>query len=267
MRDAVDDNRVLIFDTTLRDGEQAPGFSMGVPEKLRVAAALRDMGVDIIEAGFAAASPGDEEAIRAVAQEIEGPVICSLARASDRRHRRSGARAGAGDQAPVAHLPGNQPDPSRSQAEHELAIRLVLEATVQSITYARKFFDDVEFSAEDAIRTEPDFLVEVLQAAADAGATSLNVPDTVGYSTPDEIGRLFAMLKANIKCRARRALLHPLPQRSRHGGGEQRDGGAGRRAPDRMHGQRHRRARGQQRAGGSRDGPTHSRGSVRRPDQ
>src|ERR1700742_3245989 len=76
------DNRVVIFDTTLRDGEQAPGFSMGVPEKLRVAAALRDMGVDIIEAGFAAASPGDEEAIRAVAQEIDGPVICSLARAS-----------------------------------------------------------------------------------------------------------------------------------------------------------------------------------------
>ena len=197
MRNAVDDNRVLIFDTTLRDGEQAPGFSMGVSEKLRVAAALRDMGVDIIEAGFAAASPGDEEAINAVAREIEGAVICSLARASI-GDIEAAARALEPARERRLHI-FLATSPIHREAKLNMTHDQVVEAAVQSIKYARTIFDDVEFSAEDAIRTEPDFLVEVLQAAADAGATTLNVPDTVGYSTPDEIGRLFAMLKANIK--------------------------------------------------------------------
>ncbi len=197
MHDAVDDNRVLIFDTTLRDGEQAPGFSMGVSEKLRIAAALRDMGVDIIEAGFAAASPGDEEAINAVAHEIEGAVICSLARASI-GDIEAAARALKPARKRRLHI-FLATSPIHREAKLNMTRDQVVEAAVHSIKYARAIFDDVEFSAEDAIRTEPDFLIEVLQAAADAGATTLNVPDTVGYSTPYEIGGLFAMLKANIK--------------------------------------------------------------------
>jgi 2-isopropylmalate synthase len=197
MRGPIDDNRVLIFDTTLRDGEQAPGFSMGVPEKLRVAAALRDLGVDIIEAGFAAASPGDEDAIRAVAQEIEGPVICSLARASV-GDIEAAARALQYARRRRIHI-FLATSPIHREAKLNMSCAQVVESAVQSVRYAKSFCGDVEFSAEDAIRTEPAFLVEVLQAAADAGATTLNVPDTVGYSMPDEIGRLFAMLKANVK--------------------------------------------------------------------
>jgi 2-isopropylmalate synthase len=197
MRSAVDDNRVLIFDTTLRDGEQAPGFSMGVPEKLRVAAALRDLGVDIIEAGFAAASPGDEDAIRAGAQEIEGPVICSLARASV-GDIEAAARALQFAKKRRIHI-FLATSPIHREAKLNMSCAQVLESTMQSVRYAKSFCDDVEFSAEDAIRTEPEFLVEVLQAAADVGATTLNVPDTVGYSTPDEIGRLFTMLGERVK--------------------------------------------------------------------
>ena len=193
----VDGNRVLIFDTTLRDGEQAPGFSMGVPEKLRVAAALRDLGVDVIEAGFAAASPGDEDAIRAVAREIEGPTICSLARASV-EDIEAAARALESARNRRIHI-FLATSPIHREAKLGMSCAQVVEAAVRSVRFAKSFCGDVEFSAEDAVRTEPEFLVEVLQAAADAGATTLNVPDTVGYSTPDEIGRLFAMLNRRIR--------------------------------------------------------------------
>lgn len=185
-------NRVRIFDTTLRDGEQAPGFSMTEEGKLKMARALAALKVDVIEAGFAAASPGDARAVHAIAGEIEGPVICSLARAR-RDDIEAAARALAPARAKRIHIfLGTSP----LHREFKLAMSKaqVIEAIRESVAFARDFTDDVEFSAEDAIRTERDFLVEALSAAAAAGATTLNVPDTVGYTTPDEIYDLFRHL-------------------------------------------------------------------------
>ena len=190
-------DRVIVFDTTLRDGEQAPGFSMGVPEKLRVAAALRDMGVDVIEAGFASASPGDEAAIRAVAEAIEGPTICSLARANI-PDIEACMRALEPAKNRRIHV-FLATSPIHRKAKLNMSCAEVLEAIDRSVRFAKTFCDDVEFSAEDAIRTEQEFLIEALQVAADAGATTLNVPDTVGYSTPEEIGALFWLLDARIR--------------------------------------------------------------------
>ncbi|HEX3673154.1 MAG TPA: 2-isopropylmalate synthase [Rhizomicrobium sp.] len=194
---SVDDNRVIVFDTTLRDGEQAPGFSMGIPEKLRVAAALRDLGVDVIEAGFASASPGDEAAIRAIGEAIEGPTICSLARANIADIEASmRALETAKDRRIHVFLATS---PIHRKAKLNMSCAEVLEAIDRSVRFARTFCDDVEFSAEDAIRTEQDFLIEALQVAADAGASTLNIPDTVGYSTPEEIGALFRLIGARVR--------------------------------------------------------------------
>lgn len=194
-------DRVIIFDTSLRDGEQAPGFSMTEAAKLRVARALAALRVDVIEAGFAAASPGDARAIAAIAAEIDGPVIASLARTT--RHDIDEAwRA-------LKHAPRRRlhlfigTSPIHRDAKLHLSRAAVIEAIRSSIDYARDRFDDIEFSAEDAIRTERDFLIEALQTAADAGATTLNVPDTVGYTTPEEIHALFAELDAAIARDAR----------------------------------------------------------------
>ncbi|HEY1630274.1 MAG TPA: 2-isopropylmalate synthase [Rhizomicrobium sp.] len=196
MRD-VAENHIVIFDTTLRDGEQAPGFSMGTPEKLRVAAALRDLGVDVIEAGFASASPGDEAAIRAVAEEIVGPTICSLARATVADIEAS-IRALEPAKNKRVHI-FLATSPIHRKAKLNMSCAEVLEAIDKSVRFARGFFADVEFSAEDAIRTEQDFLIEALQVAADAGASTLNIPDTVGYSTPEEIGALFWLIDARVR--------------------------------------------------------------------
>jgi len=189
-------DRVLVFDTTLRDGEQAPGFSMSVETKVRVAKALADLGVDVIEAGFAAASPGDEEAVRRVSGEVEGPIFCSLSRANapdiDAAYRA------------LRHNPYRRlhiflaTSPIHRAAKLNMTTAQVLDAAHNAVSYARTMFDDVEFSAEDAIRTEPEFLAEALEVAATAGARTLNIPDTVGYSIPSEIGKLFAFLKARI---------------------------------------------------------------------
>ena len=190
-------NRVLVFDTTLRDGEQAPGFSMGVREKLRVAHALKAMGVDIIEAGFAAASPGDAAAVREVASEVTGPVICSLARALP-ADLVAAARALEPAKKKRVHIFLGT-SPIHRKAKFNMTRDEVLKTAVDSVTFARSLFDDVEFSAEDAIRTELDFLIEVLQAVADAGANTLNVPDTVGYATPAEMVKLFKTLAWSVR--------------------------------------------------------------------
>lgn len=186
------DSHVRIFDTSLRDGEQAPGFSMTPDAKLRVARALAALRVDVIEAGFAGASPGEAEAIRAIAAQVEGPVIASLARA-----RRADIDAALAAIAPARRrrvhvFLGTSP----IHREHKLGMtrQQVLSEIRANVAYARERCDDVEFSAEDAIRTERDFLVEALAAAAAEGATTLNVPDTVGYATPDEIEALFRYL-------------------------------------------------------------------------
>jgi 2-isopropylmalate synthase len=189
-------DRVVIFDTTLRDGEQAPGFSMDGHAKARMARALADLGVDVIEAGFAAASPGDEEAIRRVAGEVEGVTVCALARANA-PDIRAAARAIAPAERPRIHT-FIATSPIHRAAKLKMSREEVKSAAVAAVHHARAYACDVEFSAEDAIRTEPEFLAEVLQAAYDAGARTLNVPDTVGYATPAEIGRLFAWLIAAV---------------------------------------------------------------------
>ena len=189
-------DQVRIFDTTLRDGEQAPGFSMSEVAKLRMARALADLRVDVIEAGFAAASPGDFKSIEAIAREIDGPIICSLARATPGDVQASADALKSAARKRIHVFIGTSPI-HRDDKLH-MSRATVLENIRNSITHARGLVDDVEFSAEDAIRTERDFLVECLSAAAAAGATTLNVPDTVGYTTPDEIYELFKFLVASV---------------------------------------------------------------------
>ncbi len=189
-------DRVVIFDTTLRDGEQAPGCSMTLREKLRVAAALRDLRVDIIEAGFAAASPGDFEAVQAIAREIEGPRICSLARCHPGDIERA-ARAVEPAANRRIHVFVATSEIHRKY-KLELAKEEIIRSAADSVRLAREACDDVEFSAEDASRTEPAYLVEVVAAAIEAGATTINIPDTVGYTVPAEFAELFRYLRERV---------------------------------------------------------------------
>ena len=188
--------RVAIFDTTLRDGEQAPGFSMREDGKLRIAQALAALKVDVIEAGFAAASPGDARSIAMIAERVEGPVICSLARATQADIRAAAASLVNAQRKRIHVFLGTSP--IHREAKLGLSPADVLERIRVSVALARDHCEDVEFSAEDAIRTERDFLVEALSVAAASGATTLNVPDTVGYTTPDEIYALFRHLAAHV---------------------------------------------------------------------
>ncbi|NWG72035.1 MAG: 2-isopropylmalate synthase [Parvularculaceae bacterium] len=188
-------DHVKIFDTTLRDGEQAPGFSMSTDAKLIVARALCALNVDIIEAGFAAASPGDAAAVRAVAEEIEGPVICSLARAS-KADIDAAARALEPARRRRIHVFLGT-SPTHREAKLKLSRSEVVQRIGAAVAYARGLCEDVEFSPEDAIRTERDFLLEAVTTAISAGATTINVPDTVGYTTSEEIYDLFRFLTAN----------------------------------------------------------------------
>ena len=178
------DRRITIFDTTLRDGEQSPGASMNLAEKLEVARALVALGVDVIEAGFPIASPGDFEAVRAVAAEVAGAIVCGLARSNDRDIDRAW-EALQYAQSPRIHI---FLATSAIHREHKLKMsrQQVVDKAVQSVRRAKGYCDDVEFSPEDAARTEVDFLVEVVGAAIDAGATTVNIPDTVGYATPTQ---------------------------------------------------------------------------------
>ena len=189
-------DRVRIFDTTLRDGEQAPGFSMTEEGKLRMARALADLRVDVIEAGFAAASPGDSRSIARVAREVEGPIICSLARATRGDIDASAAALRDAPRKRIHVFLGTSP--LHREAKLHMSREKVLQTISDMVAYAREFAEDVEFSAEDAIRTERDYLIECLSAAAAAGATTLNVPDTVGYTTPEEIYDLFRHLSQHV---------------------------------------------------------------------
>ena len=189
-------DRVRILDTTLRDGEQAPGFSMTEDAKLRVARKLAELRVDVIEAGFAAASPGDARAVALISREIDGPTICSLARAT-RNDVEAAAQALREAKRKRIHIFIGT-SPIHREAKLKMSREEVLEAIRRSIAHARTLCDDVEFSAEDAIRTERDFLVECLSTAAAEGAATLNVPDTVGYTTPNEIYELFKYLGAQV---------------------------------------------------------------------
>jgi 2-isopropylmalate synthase len=187
-------DKLFIFDTTLRDGEQSPGASMTKDEKIRVAKALERMGVDIIEAGFPIASPGDFEAVKAVADVITGSTVCGLARAIDKDIDRA-AEALKG--APSARI---HTFIATSPIHMKLKLRMepeqVLEQAVRSVKRARQYTDNVEFSAEDAVRSDMDFLCRVFEAAITAGAGTINVPDTVGYSIPHAWGeRIRALIE------------------------------------------------------------------------
>jgi len=179
-----DPNRVLLFDTTLRDGEQSPGISLNTAEKLEIAQQLARLGVDVIEAGFPIASPGDFEAVRAIARDVQGPVICGLARAN----------AADIDRAWEAIRDSERPRIHTFLSTSDIHIEHQLQSTREdvkglaraSVAQARDLCEDVEFSPMDATRSEPEFTAEVLQIALDEGATTINIPDTVGYATPDE---------------------------------------------------------------------------------
>lgn len=188
--------KVLIFDTTLRDGEQSPGATMTIEEKLDVARQLARLGVDIIEAGFPAASPGDLDAVRQVALEVRGPIICGLARANKNdidacweavRHAEK----------PRIHVFLASSD---IHLHHKLRMSReeALQQAREMVSYARSLCPDIEYSPEDAGRTDPEYLHQVLEAVIAAGATTVNIPDTVGYTTPDEFGALIRGIKENV---------------------------------------------------------------------
>jgi 2-isopropylmalate synthase len=190
-------DRIIIFDTTLRDGEQSPGASMNLEQKLQVARALKDLGVDVIEAGFAAASPGDLEAIQGVSRQVEGPIIASLSRCSkgdidaswealkDAPRRRCHVFLAT--------------SPIHRDFKLKMAKEEIVRRAVEGVRMAREKFDDVEFSAEDSARTELDFLVEVVERAIEAGATTVNIPDTVGYALPSTYAETIRHLKNHVR--------------------------------------------------------------------
>ncbi|NNE68794.1 MAG: 2-isopropylmalate synthase, partial [Rhodothermales bacterium] len=194
-------NRVIIFDTTLRDGEQAPGGSMTIPEKVQIAHQLARLGVDVIEAGFPISSPGQAEAVRRIAAEVEGPVICGLARAKEADIHAAGQALQGGKRVRIhtfiatsdIHLESKFADAryGTTLADKRETIKKM---AADAVKLARTYTDDVEFSAEDAGRTDSAYLAEVVQMAIDAGATTINIPDTTGYCTPSEYAELFTLL-------------------------------------------------------------------------
>ncbi len=191
-----DPNRVIVFDTTLRDGEQSPGATMNIQEKLQIARKLARLKVDVIEAGFPIASPGDHDAVKAVAEEIEGPIITGLARSLEK------------DIACAASALKNCPNPRihvflatsaiHRQFKLKKAKEEIVKQAVEAVKMAKSFCSDIEFSPEDASRTEPEFCCEVIQAVIEAGATTVNIPDTVGYAVPEEFASLIAKLKSEV---------------------------------------------------------------------
>jgi 2-isopropylmalate synthase len=187
---------VQIFDTTLRDGEQSPGFSMNGREKLLLARQLEQLGVDVIEAGFPIASPGDRDAVRTVAAEILGCRVAALARARE-EDVNAALRALEPAAKPRLHIFLATSD---LHLEHKLRItrRQALEQVGKMVRYGRARCDEVEFSAEDASRSDLDYLLEVIEAAAGAGAAIINLPDTVGYSTPEEYGAMFLAARKRL---------------------------------------------------------------------
>lgn len=187
---------IRIFDTTLRDGEQAPGYSMNLEEKLRMAAQLQALGVDIIEAGFAIASPGDFESVQEIARHVDGPVVTSLARALEKDLN------AAWEAVRVARRPRIHLFLATSDLHLEYKLKMsrdqALEQVRKMVAYARNLCDDIEFSAEDASRSNLDYLCKVVEVAIASGATTVNLPDTVGYSLPHELERMVRTVHSSV---------------------------------------------------------------------
>ena len=190
-------DHIAVFDTTLRDGEQSPGISLNVHEKLEIARQLENLGVDVIEAGFPIASKGDFEAVRTVARQIRKPVIAALARAVRKDIDR------AWEALQEAEKPRIHTFIATSDLHMKYKLRMepeeVLKRAVEMVSYAKSLCPQVEFSPEDASRSRPEFLYKVLEEVIRAGADVLNIPDTVGYSTPDEFGALIRGIRQNVK--------------------------------------------------------------------
>ena len=189
-------DQLVIFDTTLRDGEQSPGCSMNLKEKIEIARCLERMKVDIIEAGFAISSPGDFESVKTIAETVKDCSVASLARASklDIDTAWDAVKSAA---APRIHL-FLATSPVHMQYKLKMTPEQVLETTFAMTAHAKKYCSDVEFSAEDATRSDWDFLVKIVDAAIRAGATTVNIPDTVGYTTPSEMRDLITYLREKV---------------------------------------------------------------------
>src|SRR5476651_1333629 len=196
----LDDDRIIIFDTTLRDGEQSPGFSMNLNEKIRMAEALTELGIDVMEAGFAIASPGDFESVKAIAESVgqrdDTPVIASLARAGSMDVLRAAEALRSAKRRRIHIVIAT------SDLHMKYKLRLtpdeVIAATVESVKLARNHADDVEWSAEDATRSDIDFLARCCEAAIKAGATTINLPDTVGYAMPEDMERMYTQIREKV---------------------------------------------------------------------
>src|SRR3954471_2312646 len=191
-----DQPRVIVFDTTLRDGEQSPGATLTADEKLEVADALVELGIDVMEAGFPAASPGDFEGVRAIANRVKGVTVAGLARCNESDIERAAMAVKGAESARIHTFIAT----SDIHLKHKLRMSRpdVLERVDQMVRFAKSFTSDVEFSAEDATRSDWEFLAQVFTTAISAGATTINVPDTVGYTTPNEYARLMEHLRANV---------------------------------------------------------------------
>ncbi|OYV35950.1 MAG: 2-isopropylmalate synthase, partial [Rhodospirillales bacterium 20-64-7] len=189
-------NRVIMFDTTLRDGEQSPGFSMNLDEKVRMAEMLAELGVDVIEAGFPIASIGDFDSVKTIAETVKGPVIAGLARSGAADIIRAGEAVKAAERKRIHTFISTSPLHMKYKLRMEP--EAVLAAVTASVTLARDYTDDVEWSAEDGSRTDPDFLCRCVEAAIAAGATTINIPDTVGYAVPEDMARIFSMVRERV---------------------------------------------------------------------
>jgi 2-isopropylmalate synthase len=190
-------DRLIIFDTTLRDGEQAPGIALSPDDKVAIAAQLARLKVDVIEAGFAASSPGDFEAVSRIASEVRGPVIASLARTHPDDIDRAADALKAAERSRIHVFISTSP------IHMERMLRMtpsdVMKTTVEGVKRARKYTDNVEFSPQDATRSDPQFVVDICRAAVEAGATTINIPDTVGYATPDEFVAMLSMVYRDVR--------------------------------------------------------------------
>jgi 2-isopropylmalate synthase len=190
------EEKIIIFDTTLRDGEQAPGASLSISEKLEIAQQLAILGVDVIEAGFPVSSPAQFEATKQIAELVKGPMICGLARATSGDIESAGKALSPAKKRRIHTFIATSP----IHMKHKLkkTSNEVLKMAVEAVKFAKTITDDVEFSPEDACRSEMPFLIEILTAVIEAGATTLNIPDTVGYVLPYEYGRIIAQLKSDV---------------------------------------------------------------------
>ncbi|MCB2040954.1 MAG: 2-isopropylmalate synthase, partial [Rhodoferax sp.] len=189
-------DKLIIFDTTLRDGEQSPGASMTRDEKLRIARQLERLRVDVIEAGFAASSNGDFEAVQAIANAIKDSTVCSLSRANDRDISRAAEALKGASSARIHTFIATSP--LHMEKKLRMTPDQVFEQARQSVRFARNLVGDVEFSPEDGYRSDLDFLCRVLEATIDEGATTINVPDTVGYAIPELYGNFIKLLRERI---------------------------------------------------------------------